>query len=99
MTTHRPRRETIQSLRLTLQSLEQSTDPDADAQEIAELKRILLTRIADLEAVTALNAQSAAPDSAAPAAALLDAPPPVEVKPEEATKVIDTKPNSPPVAD
>lgn len=51
--------QTLESLRLTLQSLEQSADPTSDPQELAELKGILLRRIADLEALEALSSQSA----------------------------------------
>jgi hypothetical protein len=87
VTTDRPTRDTIESLRLTLERVEQSIDPSADAQEIAELKRILLARIADLEAVTALEAQS--PMSSAVVTA------------EEPTKetVAETAPETPPTAD
>jgi len=51
-------RETVDSLRLTLQSLEQNTDETSDPQALAELKRILLRRMADLEAADALAALS-----------------------------------------
>jgi len=54
----RSSRETIESLRLTLESLDQSPDPAADARELAELKRILLARIADLEMLDALKGQT-----------------------------------------
>ena len=53
----RPSRETIESLRLTLETLEQSTDTATDAEGAGELKRILLARIADLEMLDALHAQ------------------------------------------
>lgn len=56
----RPSRETIESLRLTLQNLEQSAGAAADAEGAGELKRILLARIADLEVLDALHGQSAA---------------------------------------
>ena len=49
-------KDTAESLRLTLQKLEQAADPAHDAAARAELKRILLMRIADLEALEALKA-------------------------------------------
>lgn len=54
----RPSPQTLESLRLTLQNLEQSADPTSDPQELAELKGILLRRIADLEVLDALSSQS-----------------------------------------
>jgi hypothetical protein len=57
--TLRPPRETVESLRLTLQSLEQSADPTSNPDEVAELKQILLKRIADLEILDALETQPA----------------------------------------
>jgi len=53
-----PPRETLESLRITVARLEQSSDLSTDPQEAAELKRILLARIADLEVLAALEAQS-----------------------------------------
>ena len=87
--------QTIEALRLTLDRLEQSTDPTPDAQEMAELKCILLTRIAELEAVNAFYAESSVtetPDNS------LGAPnvelPPVEVvEAEEAVKELSIQPN------
>ena len=58
MTSLRAPRETIDSLRITLQSLEQSAEATSDPEVVAELKRILLRRIADLEMIDALGAQS-----------------------------------------
>jgi hypothetical protein len=55
----RPSRETIESLRLTLETIEQSNDTASDAEGAGELKRILLARIADLEMLDALHVQSA----------------------------------------
>jgi hypothetical protein len=66
--TARPSKETLESLRVTLQRLEQTIDPSADAQSLADLKRILLGRIAELEALNALlPAASETHASAAPA--------------------------------
>jgi hypothetical protein len=67
--TVRPSKETLESLRITLQRLEQTVDPMADAQSLADLKRVILGRIADLEALNALSPTAseiqtaAAPDS------------------------------------
>jgi hypothetical protein len=52
--------ETVQSLRLTLQRLEQSADSSTNPDEVAELKQILLRRIADLEVLGVLESQSSA---------------------------------------
>lgn len=58
--TARPARETLDSLRVTLQKLEQTTDPASDGQDAAELKQILLNRIAELEALQALQPEEVA---------------------------------------
>lgn len=50
---HRPSSELIQSLRATLQHLEENLASSDDQTRLAELKRILLHRIADLEFVGA----------------------------------------------
>ena len=52
--TLRPLNETLDSLRLTLQQLEQTADLAADAHTLAKIKRIILSRIADLEVLSAL---------------------------------------------
>jgi hypothetical protein len=99
----RPTRETVESLRLTLARLEQSTAPAPNSDEFQELKRILLARIADLEAVTAMQAQS--PVSTAPdelPATPVDALPPLEVvTAEEPSKdsAAEIAPESPPPTD
>ena len=41
--------DTIESLRATLQRLEQKADTARDSMDFAQLKRILLKRIAELE--------------------------------------------------
>ncbi len=51
----RPTESTIEALRLTIHQIEQTTDPGVDPESVAELKRILLNRIAELEAVPALT--------------------------------------------
>jgi hypothetical protein len=67
----RPARETLDSLRVTLQKLEQTTDPASDGHDVAELKQILLNRIAELEALNAMQA----PEPAAPAPSPSELPP------------------------
>jgi hypothetical protein len=47
---------TIASLRLTLQNLEQSSEPGATPADLDGLKHILLNRIAELEGVGSLDA-------------------------------------------
>lgn len=47
----RPTESTIEALRLTINQIEQTTDSNVDAESVAELKRILLNRIAELETV------------------------------------------------
>ena len=76
----RPTPQTLGSLRLTLQNLEQSADPTSDPQELAELKGILLRRIAELEVLDALSSQSAAsPVSDEQSDATPADPPPLEI--------------------
>ncbi len=75
--TTRPARETLDSLRITLQKLEQTTDPASDGQDVTELKQILLNRIAELEALQALQPEEVA---ATPAPSEL---PPIAVTTEE----------------
>jgi hypothetical protein len=62
--TPRPSRDTLDSLRVTLQKLEQTTDATSNRQDIAELKQILLNRIAELETLNMLDPQEAVPASA-----------------------------------
>ena len=74
---HRPTSELIQSLRVTLQKLEENFASLEDQPVMAELKRILLLRIADIEAIDAL--QEAEADEAAPElSATASEPHPVE---------------------
>lgn len=47
--TRRPTPKSLESLRVTLQKLEQSETPDSGEHSISELKRVVLNRIADLE--------------------------------------------------
>jgi hypothetical protein len=68
----RPPSETVESLRTTLQKLEQENPPDDES--LTELKRILLARIAELELVQALEA-AATPSDEAPKPADLVPPP------------------------
>ena len=92
----RPSRETLESLRLTLQKLEQTADPTSDAQAVAELKRIIVKRIADLEMLDALDSQSSVstPSDKLPEAALVDPPPLAVVAPDEPPEeAIETAPD------
>ena len=63
----RSARETVDSLRITLQKLEQSSDTVSEGQDAAELKQILLNRIAELEALQALEPHAAATQVQSPA--------------------------------
>jgi len=74
----RPAHETLESLRLTLLKVEQTAEPDQDREALADLKRILLQRIAELEAVQAIES----------AAALQSAPGQTEDKPSSADLVL-----------
>lgn len=49
----RPNAETIVLLRLTLKQIEKELDPVSDVAALDELKRIVLHRIAELEAAVA----------------------------------------------
>jgi len=69
-------------LRLTLLKVEQSAEPEQDAEALAELKRILLQRIAELEAIQVL--ESAAAQTA-------DKPNPADLVPLASVTVDDTK--------
>ena len=89
----RPTPQTLESLRLTLQNLEQSADPTSDPQELAEFKGILLKRIADLEVLDALSSQSAV----SPASDAQSNPTPADLPPleivaaeEPAAETLDT---------
>lgn len=63
----------IQSLRVTLQKIEENCANPEDEPVIAELKRILLLRIADIEAIEALKAEANRQDVGPPPTA--DLPP------------------------
>jgi hypothetical protein len=51
----RPSPDTLESLRITLQKLEHGIDSMLDAAAMAELKRTILLRIAELEAANAVQ--------------------------------------------
>jgi hypothetical protein len=55
----RPAHETLESLRLTLLKVEQSVEPGHDEEALAELKHILLQRIAELEAIQVVESAEA----------------------------------------
>jgi hypothetical protein len=52
--TLRPTDEALESLRVTLNRLEHTANPDQDADSMAAFKRILLNRMADLELAASL---------------------------------------------
>jgi hypothetical protein len=84
----RPTHETLESLRVTLQKVEQTTDPASDGQDVTELKQILLNRIGELEALQALQ-----PQEVASAAAPSDLPPLAVSNAEEAAREPAQAPN------
>lgn len=53
--TARPSAETIESLHLILKKVQQSSDTAQDEASLADLKRILLNRIAELEVTMVLE--------------------------------------------
>ena len=55
----RPSFDTLVNLRQTLMQLENQLDPSVDAVSIAELKRIVVQRIAELEAENAMEDETA----------------------------------------
>jgi hypothetical protein len=57
----RPAPDTIEILRRTLLEIERDLDPVSDAAALETLKRIILSRIAELEIQAASQAQVAAP--------------------------------------
>jgi hypothetical protein len=79
--------ETLESLRVTLHKLEQTTDPSSDVQAVAELKQILLNRMAELETLNALAPQQ---PEAAPAPA--DLPPLPAITEEETREMVSAVP-------
>ncbi len=54
----RPSYELLEALRLSLQKLEQGIDPVEDVRVMAELKRMLVLRIAELEAQNTIEMAS-----------------------------------------
>ena len=106
----RPAQETLESLRLTLLKVEQGAEPGQDAEAFAELKRILLQRIAELEAIQALEAAAAQspgeskPESLLPPATVAEIPsealsvvPAGPLKPDEPNDVaLEAGPSAPP---
>ncbi len=70
--------ETLESLRATLQKLEQSPAAAANPQSFSELKRVLLNRIAELELAQTLEASDPATDKAPDPADLVPLPAVVE---------------------
>lgn len=76
--TLRSAQETLESLRVTLQKLEHTADPDQDRDSMAIFKGILLNRIADLEMAATLEpveteiAEPPAPSDLVPPASMPD---------------------------
>jgi hypothetical protein len=70
--------DTIEALRVILLKFEQALDPDFDQAALTELKRIILDRIAELEAERAIKQRCARPSASqleALEVAARDAPP------------------------
>ncbi|HUD14652.1 MAG TPA: hypothetical protein VMQ56_13450 [Terracidiphilus sp.] len=70
----RPTAKSLESLHLTLQKLEQTSDPGKDDASISDLKRALLNRIVDLELSKTLETKDDEGDKAPEPADLV--PPP-----------------------
>ena len=70
----RPTARSLESLHLTLQKLEQTSDPGKDDASISDLKRVLLNRIVDLELSKTLETKDDEGDKAPEPADLV--PPP-----------------------
>jgi hypothetical protein len=79
----RSTRETLESLRITLQKLEQAADPASNGQDIVELKQILLNRIAELETLHALQPEETEREPAAS-----DLPPLAAVTEDDPAKAV-----------
>jgi hypothetical protein len=60
----RPTPKSLELLRVTLQKLEQTSDPASGDASIADLKRVLVNRIADLELVKTLEPDDVEVDEA-----------------------------------
>lgn len=84
--TARSARETLESLRITLQKLEQTNDPASNRQDVAELKQILLNRIGELETLQALHPEEI---EVAPALATSDLPSIAAAEAETAKETVD----------
>jgi len=95
----RPAHETLESLRVALLKVEQTAEPDHDREALADLKRILLQRIAELEAVQALEVQAlesaSSPTEDKPSPA--DLVPPASVRVDDSSDIaVDAVPSTPP---
>ncbi len=84
----RSSKETLESLRVTLQKLEQTTDSPSNGQDIVELKQILLNRIAELEALSAMGPTEAESAPSSPS----DLPPLAKGTEEMVKKAADATP-------
>jgi hypothetical protein len=85
----RSSKETLESLRVTLQKLEQTVEPPLNGQDITELKQILLNRIAELEALSAIEPAEAQSPPPSPS----ELPPiAVTTEPDGVKKTVDAIP-------
>jgi hypothetical protein len=81
----RPTPKSLESLHLTLQKLEQTSDPGKDDASISDLKRVLLNRIVDLELSKTFEVKDDESDKAPEPAELI---PPASIT-EESTPETD----------
>jgi hypothetical protein len=84
-------------LRLTLQRLEQLSDPAQDPDARAELKRILLLRIANLEALEVLRAEaveSTETPRQSPPVDPIESPLPAQVAPDPQSSPVTVPPDA-----
>jgi hypothetical protein len=85
---HRPTPKSLEWLNVTLQKLEQTCDPGKDGASMADLKRVLVNRIADLELSKTLEPADAEMDEAHEAADLV--PPPSRTEEGHPERAINT---------
>ena len=86
----RPTSKSLESLRVTLQKLEQTGDPGNDDARISELKRVLLNRIADLELSKTFESEDYETDNAPAPDELI--PPPSMTEESASEKAIEDIP-------
>jgi hypothetical protein len=86
----RPTPKSLESLHITLQKLEQTSDPDNKDASISELKQVVLNRIIDLELSNTLTTGDDEIDNATAPANLV--PPPSVTEERSSDKSIDKTP-------